>query len=673
MENKDIKTFIKQLNNPPSEYSAIPFWFINDNFSKQKISEQIVDMKRKGIDIVIPHPRMGFDENIEYLSKEFFDVMEYIVTTAEQNDMKIILYDEGMYPSGSAGGLITRKNPKLKAKGIFLSDGSEGKTIVSLPQGKIVYSYSGGRIRGIHFGEDDGEENQPYAADILNPEAVKLFIEYTHEAYYQRLKKYFGNTIIGFFTDEPDPKGRCGTRAVFAWYDGLETDILKESGSLEDLIGLFEDKENSTIEIYKRLIKRREAEVYYKPIKEWCNSHNIALCGHPSDSDDVTQLLSFDIPGQDLVYRFVSTDTGDLEGVHSVLGKLPPDIASILGVKRVMCETFGCCGKWENSWDLPPEEMKYLIDYLGVRGTNMFVLHAFFYSLRGKRKYDRPPDVGINTEWWEDAEYFLKYIKRVSFLMSGVKMLNDVYVSCSDGKVPYQEVRDFYQNQIQFCYLPLELYKLADNKEILGFNADFSVDRFLPLRSLYFENYQPNIRVCHFIKDGIEAYFVVNTSSMSVSDNVVINNDANIIMYDLWSGQYYTPTRNKEGKFRLNLNGRSSVAIFIDKANQVRKIDKVEPIQIEVDFKLLSESINEKVYEAKYTASNVCGSETISLKAEETVRWFVNGKKVNVTFWNDHSCNIGRYLVEGENSIRIVVRGSTSNIYGDKKVEFGLF
>src|SRR5699024_9391684 len=69
-------------------------------------------------------------------------------------------------------------------------------------------TFTEGHIRGVHFGEDDGEEDAPRSADLLNPDAVRKFITITHDTYYNTLKQYFGNTVMAMFTDEPDILGR---------------------------------------------------------------------------------------------------------------------------------------------------------------------------------------------------------------------------------------------------------------------------------------------------------------------------------------------------------------------------------------------------------------------------------------------------------------------------------
>ncbi|MGN0162041.1 MAG: hypothetical protein ACI4EA_00480 [Candidatus Ornithomonoglobus sp.] len=77
----------------------------------------------------------------------------------------------------------------------MIAEFTDGKNIVSRK--------CGGTIRGIHYGEDDGEINAPLSANILNAQAADKLISLTHEQYYRHLSEYFGNTIIGFFTDEP--------------------------------------------------------------------------------------------------------------------------------------------------------------------------------------------------------------------------------------------------------------------------------------------------------------------------------------------------------------------------------------------------------------------------------------------------------------------------------------
>lgn len=193
--------FLDQLQNPPREFTAIPFWFLNGDLTDAELRRQLADFAAHGIYGVVLHPRMGLSPDITYLGERYFAHIRTAVQTAAALDMKIVLYDEGMYPSGSACGLVVKDHPELASEGVTLTQtvlpGDE--LLAQTENGALVVRKSGGTMRGLHWGEDDGEKNAPLTADILNPEAVHRFVQLTHEAYYREVKEYFGSTIIGLF------------------------------------------------------------------------------------------------------------------------------------------------------------------------------------------------------------------------------------------------------------------------------------------------------------------------------------------------------------------------------------------------------------------------------------------------------------------------------------------
>lgn len=173
---------------------------LNGDLTDAELRRQLADFAAHGIYGVVLHPRMGLSPDITYLGERYFAHIRTAVQTAAALDMKIVLYDEGMYPSGSACGLVVKDHPELASEGVTLTQtvlpGDE--LLAQTENGALVVRKSGGTMRGLHWGEDDGEKNAPLTADILNPEAVHRFVQLTHEAYYREVKEYFGSTIIGF-------------------------------------------------------------------------------------------------------------------------------------------------------------------------------------------------------------------------------------------------------------------------------------------------------------------------------------------------------------------------------------------------------------------------------------------------------------------------------------------
>ena len=175
---EEYNSVLQQILFPSEEYSPIPFWFFNDEPDRNKIKKQLEDYVAKGVNGFVLHPRIGIPETLPYLSEEYFEVVRYIVETAAKLQMKVVLYDEAMYPSGSAHGLVVKEHPEYASTGIILrTEPGTGEVITRFSDGRyLVRDFTKGTIRGIHFGEDDGEAGAPASADILNPEAVKLFI-----------------------------------------------------------------------------------------------------------------------------------------------------------------------------------------------------------------------------------------------------------------------------------------------------------------------------------------------------------------------------------------------------------------------------------------------------------------------------------------------------------------
>lgn len=497
----------KEFIDPPAEFSPIPFWFWNDELSKEEITRQIHDFHAKGVDGFVIHPRMGLPRSMPYLSDGYMELVEAAVAEAARLGMTVILYDEGMYPSGSACGLVVKENPEYASRGLKMREIpvvetgeavhipfglAQGETVVSAlavrklsgtqidPAGTLVLNleqdgvrfappasgnwsvllfidtYSKGTIRGVHPGQDDGEPDVPAAADLLNPEAVQTFIRITHERYYKKLGSYFGSTIIAMFTDEPDLLGRSHEKGLKPWTRSFMKEYVESGCREEDLAALWFEAGETTgavREAYDTAIRNRLARTYYKALADWCEAHGIGLTGHPAASTDIGLLEHFHIPGQDVVWRYVAPEGNKaLTGVHSTMGKCSSDSARHRGKRRNLNESFGVCGI-EGGWSLTADNMKWYLDWLFARGVNLIAPHAFYYSIRGERRDERPPDVGPHNIWWRDYAQFSRYIKRMSWIMTDSVNGARVAVLAGAADLPWKIVKPLYEGQIEFNYL----------------------------------------------------------------------------------------------------------------------------------------------------------------------------------------------------------------------------
>ncbi len=654
-----MNTLKKTFLFPQDEFSPAPFWFLNDDLNRDELKKQLLDFYNKGIRTIVLHPRKGLPSTIPYLSEVFLDYIEYIVKEAVALGVKVILYDEGMYPSGSCNGQVVKKNPAFAAKGLqkhsyvigepmpvfgdgnwFVcaalvrtqADGSlnyvgfssmeemiSAYTETSEPSEMVYFTlvYSNGTIRGVHEGEDDGELNAPKAADLLDVEAVRTFISLTHEVYYNRLKEYFGNTIISFFTDEPSIMGRRHLNGLIPWSHDVLQLYLNNGGTLDSIGQLFEKDSPINYEskhIYKQTINYLLGENYYKQISDWCEAHGVALSGHPEESEDIGFLQYFQIPCQDIVWRYVDPDLKNgLIGTHSTMGKCSSDAARHGGRRRNGNECFGACGHKGDPWNFPFTDMMWYMNWLFARGVNLLLPHAFYYSLRDERRNERPPDVGPNSPWWDNYLQISTYIRRMSWLNTDSVNMTDIAVLCSSDHLPWKPVHALYENQIEFNYLETDLlqkctlvedalqiekqsYRVVLIEDGLPIDktaqtvlerfqnnggrvlriADFCDGETLSILKTYnplalrVKNNFPDLRITHVIKENMHFYMMFNESDASFSFEASTPVTGSKEIWNPWEGTF-TELDGKTFSITLNAYEALILAVLDDSYEEIQK------------------------------------------------------------------------------------------------------
>lgn len=688
---------LQELARPAREFTPIPFWFLNGDLTDAELRGQLKDFAAHGVYGVVLHPRMGLAERIGYLGKAYFHYIRTAVAAAAKLGMTVVLYDEGMYPSGSACGLVVKDHPELASEGLALAARPQpgDEVLARVPGGVLVARKSGGTMRGLHWGEDDGEPHAPPSADILNPAAVERFVRLTHEAYYRELAPYFGNTIIGFFTDEPSILGR-NVEGMFPWTHGFAEVFRQAGGKPENLAALFAGKENDDTRLYRALLLQREGEVYYGTLSRWCRAHGIGLMGHPHQSDDIEVEPYFAVPGQDLVLRWLAPEKDGLAGMDSTIGKCSADAARLMGRRRNANECFGACNRDGNPWQLSGGDIKWYTDWLAVRGVNLFIPHAFYYSIAGKRKDERPPDVGPNSIWWPHYHKWAGYWARLSCLMTGIDLHADVAVLCRNRDLHPDAVRPLFERQTGFQYLPESVWPECTVQDgalaCRGKTYRQVVDpygRFPQLAGAApcppdcrCDPPQPLLRCARFTRSGTECWFLVNEGNEPLRTAVTLPTRAQIGAYDLWdnTARQQPCARVESGmQFTLELPVRGSRLYFACTEEEFLALPAPSGIcELPVPaFTLLRHDPArvQKVYHATLAvtpAQLAQGRLRLTVYAEEMAELTVNGTAVGAAFWPPQQFYLEGALRPGNNELLLTVTGSLANLYGKRPVAYGL-
>jgi hypothetical protein len=518
------------LFHPPGEFSVLPFWFWNDALDADEIVRQIDDFHQHGVDGFVIHPRVGLPRNLGWMSADLLKFYMVAIEAAQRRQISVMLYDEGMYPSGSASGQVVAADPAFACRCLAKVDLPTVEALMLKPGESLVANFrrqdgsqlavidrpANSVIRGLHYIGEGPEEDEPTAADILNPRAVATFIRLVYDQFADHLGAYFGDPVVAIFTDEPGLLGRTRESGIFPGTTGILEQVNRILGydftpHLPALWYADEPEAARYRRDYAYAIGLRLEETYYQPLSTWCERHGLALTGHPAKGDDIGPLRYFHIPGQDLVWRWVLPDQPSaIEGVESTQAKCSSSAMLNHGRRRNANE---CCGAYGHgmTWD----EMNWLARWAFVRGVNLLIPHAFYYSIRGPRRDERPPDVGPHSPWWDRFPEYALSCRRLSWINTDSQQICHLAILAKADYLPWRAARQCFFHQRDFNYV--EERDLLDSAVVDGGGIHLAGMRY---QALIIE-YDPPAEVKSLLAPLIQAGSVFRYSEDEPIENLI--------------------------------------------------------------------------------------------------------------------------------------------------------
>ncbi len=454
-----ISSLEKEFDNPSNKYRGKPFWAWNSELEETELRRQIRIFRQMGLGGFFMHSRVGL--KTDYLSSEWFDLIRACIDEAEKGDSEAWLYDEDRWPSGSAGGLVT-KNPEFRLRQIVVSREQKPEEFSWPEVGEPAYVYGaifedekiswykkldqpedililprGAEI--IQFEVRTQPTNSWYNGqtylDTMNTDAVAKFIETTHEAYKKEVGKHFGTTVPGIFTDEPNHgavlRELWEHDASLPWTSGFPRrfeelfgyDILQH---LPELLFDLTDKQYSKARYhYHRCKTRMFVEAFAKQIGEWCGKNNLLFTGHVLEEQPISHEVSvvgsamqfypyMQAPGIDVLTQYK---------MEYITAKQCSSVARQSGRKWVLSELYGCTG-WETTF----EAYKHSGNWQAVLGITLRCPHLSFYSMAGQAKRDYPASIHFQSPWFRQYKYVEDYFSRLNVVLTEGEPICDLAV-----------------------------------------------------------------------------------------------------------------------------------------------------------------------------------------------------------------------------------------------------
>lgn len=434
----------------------LPFYWQKGNHH-EKLVEQIARIQESGAEAFCLESRTHED----FAGPTWWADLDVILSEAEARGMEVWILDDKHFPSGYSNGILERNGRDdlrrwsvVEAHVDVVGPAKETMLLVPRNEDEILLGVSAfhrtieaeeafeeapldlmPNVNGDYLQWDLPEGvwrvffsfkshagyPRKYFIDLLNPEAVDLFLETCYEPHFKHYEKYFGKTLRGFFSDEPsfanDWGGRFKTTdfgfygkrpgqpgMAFPWNDSF-CDCFKElfGEAWSTLLpAIWYDCGDVTSKVryaYMDMLTKRYRDVFVKRVGGWCRSHGVEYIGHVIEdqnahartcsgtghyfrAEDGQSMSGMDIvlhqamPDLGRFRHVASCSTGFVDGVffHCVLPKMCAS-AALLDARtkgRAMCEVFGAFG-----WAEGVPFMKWMMDMLLVRGINHFVPHAF--------------------------------------------------------------------------------------------------------------------------------------------------------------------------------------------------------------------------------------------------------------------------------------------------------
>lgn len=292
------------FRNPPASLRGAPFWAWNCDLSRDELLRQIAYFREMGFGGFHIHVRSGL--STPYMGEEFLNLVSDCVDEAEKEGLIPRLYDEDRWPSGFGGGFVTKDHPEYRRRTLRFAREKDPTAPEPLARYDIRLSPDGTLLSSRLLRDGETAEHDEWFAqvivspdmprfnnaayvDVMNPAAVRAFLDSTYVKLQERLGDRFGTAAPSIFTDEPQTARllpMSEDSATLPWSDCLAEPFRAETG-LELLAALpalfWELPDGSSAKLRHAFlggIAASFAAAFPDQIGAWCDSAGIAFTGH---------------------------------------------------------------------------------------------------------------------------------------------------------------------------------------------------------------------------------------------------------------------------------------------------------------------------------------------------------------------------------------------------------
>lgn len=436
-----MKTLEQEFHNPSAAYRGKPFWAWNGKLEEQELLRQIDVLHEMGFGGFFMHSRTGLQT--EYLGEDWFRLTDACIKRAQELGMEPWIYDEDRWPSGCAGGLVTKEPPfrrkyltltlneaadssepplavfAARIDGLSLSPGYRSFDRLQPGETKLVFRVHTMQPQSVYNGFTD--------SDRLSLAATERFLDVTHRQYAARCTEF--SSIRGVFTDEPhrgmvfsdfsDPGEE--RRWSLPWTDNLPEAFEAAYGEpllprLPELFLLLRGKPVSRLKWqYMELLQTLFMTRFLQPVRRWAQENGLKTTGHFLHEDSLSAQA---VPTGSLMRCYEYLDEPGIDNLTAFnftpwAVKQLESAARQFGKTKKLSELFGATG-----WQMTFRDYKYIANWQTLLGINVRCPHLAWYTMQGQAKRDYPESFLHQATWYREHAALEAKLSRLGLLIS---------------------------------------------------------------------------------------------------------------------------------------------------------------------------------------------------------------------------------------------------------------
>jgi hypothetical protein len=431
------------FRDPPPAYSISPYWFWNGRVTEAETRRQIAEMVAQGVRAVVVFNWTGLEP--AYLSEEYWQQVGVALDAARAAGLTLNFADEWLWPSGEAWvyaspepepSRVLQLHPEYRMRRLSCRTADAGEDPCAGPAAEAVVAArvdASGAIDASSLTLLPPAEAAGWKApgpgwklfiytlvpaaergvrvDLMNPAAVRVFIEQVYEPFAQRFPEHLGTTIRFTVSDHEGTYGSPLPYTPALW----EEFRARHGYDLRAFLPLADKATPGAARIrrdYLNTVSELYASSLVGQITAWCARHGVEH-GH----SDIEESIRFQVMWVGDMFRLWRASSIVYFDALIERGRMPVDFQEAASVahfegRPLVVENQGLTGM-DSYWSL--EKARLGTNMCLLWGVNRLMPHYFEYD---PDHVQYPPSWFLTQPLWRYFHHYADVGRRGLFMNS---------------------------------------------------------------------------------------------------------------------------------------------------------------------------------------------------------------------------------------------------------------